>query len=890
MHTFFQDTSHRAVLIIILLFSAPGALAQKTLYTSSKYQLYDNKVIQGKNTATVSSPTQMQSDYQSTASQLFPRHILFKFSINEKDMEMKPGVNHELVIGTEHQSPIISFGAAGKSEISAGKYLPENYNYTFRADMSEVIRQFNSKGFYTAYDGSKIAKNDFKGFYIAGSSEPLSWDFVNLDEKGLKLSDPDGDNIYEITVILNPVDVNALKTKKWKLSKDISAKPTYTSSQPIVDALFRMSTEEALVNIEPDSTFRTGAKWDGVWTRDISYSILLAFAYHQPDIAKISLMKKVRRNRIIQDTGSGGAWPVSSDRTTWALAAWEVYKTTGDKAWLESSYEIIRNSLDDDYKTLNDASTGMFRGESSFLDWREQTYPKWMSNMDIYASQNLGTNAVHYQAHKILAMMGNLLGHEVKIYEERAERIKSGINEKLWLADKGYYAQYLYGRSSLLPSPRFEALGEALTVIFEIADDARAKELVSKSPLTDFGATCIFPQIPGIPPYHNNAIWPFVQSYWNIAAAKAGNETVLNHGLAAIYRAGGLFLTNYENFVADNGDYVGTEINSDHMLWSMAGNLAMVHRVFMGMDFKENGIRFQPAVPKTYDGTKTLRNFKYRQANLSITVKGFGNKIASFSLDGKKQKDPFVTASLTGNHTIEIVLDNNSFEAKMNLAENHFSTATPFAKLQNNSLAWEKVDGAVTYIVYKDAAVFLKTAGLSMPIEHSDFAEYRISGVDNAGYESFTSEPVLYYPEKSLQILQMEKFAAPSTLPYVNFSESGFVEVSKTENKELSMTVTVAEAGNYLIDFGYSNGNGPWNTENKCAIRSLNVNATYQGVLVFPQRGSGEWSDWGFSNSHTLRLKKGDNSFRITFEEWNNNMNVDENTAMLDYCRLIRIN
>jgi hypothetical protein len=863
--------------------------AQKQLYSSSKYQLYDNKVVQGKNTAIVKSATDIQSDYQSTASDIFSRHVTFKFSINEKDMEMKPGQNHELTIDNEHQSPVITFGVAEKSGASAQKFLPPNYTYTFRVDMSEVFKQFENNGYYTAYDGSRIAKSDFKGFYIAGSSEPLSWDFVNLDEKGLKLTDADGDHIYEITVTLNPVDLNAQKTKEWKLARDISLKPTYTSDQPIVDALFKMSTEEALVNIEPDSTFRTGAKWGGVWTRDISYSILLAFAYHQPDVAKISLMKKVKRDRIIQDTGSGGAWPVSSDRTTWALAAWEVYKTTGDKKWLESSFNIIKNTLDDDYKTLYDVETGMYHGESSFLDWREQTYPKWMSNMDIYSSENLGTNAVHYQANRILSMMGKILGRDTAIYDRRAEKIKEGVNKYLWIDDKGYYAQYLYGRSSLQQSPRFEALGEALSIIFEVADGNHAKEIMEKAPVTDFGATCIYPQIPGIPPYHNNAIWPFVQSFWNLAAAKAGNETMLNYGLAAIYRAGGLFLTNYENFVADNGDFVGTEINSDHMLWSMAGNLAMVHRVFMGMGFTAKGIYFHPAVPKNYGGTKTLANFKYRNALLTVTVKGFGHKITAFILDGKKIKEPFFAANLAGNHTVEIRLDNKSFEGTMNLAENHFSTATPLAKLENNAISWEKVDGATNYIVYKDGKEFQKTTALSIALENSHFAEYRISAIDGKGFESFTSEPVPVFPKEASQLLEIEKFAPASTLAYTNFSGSGFAELSKTKNRKITIIVNAGADGDYLVDFRYSNGNGPWNTENKCAIRSLAVNSVYAGVIVLPQRGSGEWSDWGFSNAHKLLLKKGENTITISFEDWNNNMNVDENTAMLDYCRVIKM-
>ncbi len=875
---------------LITVLSCTTTSSVNEIYDSKTFTIYKDRVVQGDNEAIVKSPVHIVSDYQSTAGQIFPREVSFKFSINEKDIEMKPGLNHQIIIGSEHESPVIKFGGQNISGTATNdKYLPQNYEYTFRVDMSYVIKQFDEKGYYTAYDGSKIAKKDFKGFYIAGNAEPLSWDFSNLGNKGLKLEDSDGDNIYEITVVLNPTDEDAAEVKQWKLERDISGKPSYTSGQPLVDALYNMATEEALINIEADSTFRTGAKWGGVWTRDISYSILLAFAYHQPDVAKISLMKKVNRNRIIQDTGSGGAWPVSSDRTTWALAAWEVYKTTGDEVWLKSSYTIIKNTLDDDYKTLYNPQTGMYRGESSFLDWREQTYPKWMSNMDIYVSENLGTNAVHYQAHKILSAMGKILGKDVSVYEQRAERIKKGINEYLWQEDKGYYAQYLYGRTHLNVSPRFEALGEALAILFDVADEGQAKEIISRSPVTEYGTTCIYPQIPGIPPYHNNGIWPFVQAYWNIAAAKAGNEAVLNHGLAAIYRAGGLFLTNYENFVADNGDYVGTEVNSHRMLWSMAGNIAMVHRVFMGMDFTEKGIVFQPAVPQGYDGTKQLKNFTYRGAVLDITVKGFGNQVKSFSVDGVEQKEYFIPNTISGKHTIEIIMANNSFGNKINLVENHFSVTTPQVIREGNKLVWESVKGAKEYILYTNGRRSVTTGTTSHTITQNGVASYKISAVDDKGYEGFTSEPILVYPEANVQIVEIEDFAPKSGKEYINFSGKGFTEVTTTQNKKITLKVNVQREGEYLIDFRYANGSGPWNTDNKCAIRSLYTNKNYTGVVVMAQRGTDEWSDWGNTNSHKVQLNKGENILEVVFEDWNNNMNVEVNTAVIDYCRIIKL-
>lgn len=676
--------------------------------------------------------------------------------------------------------------------------------------------------------------------------------------------------------------------KSWKNSVDISKKPSYKSDQPIVDALFNLSTEEAIKNIEADSTLRTGAKWGGVWTRDISYSIFLAFAYQEPEIAKISLMKKVNRDRIIQDTGSGGAWPISSDRVIWATGAWEIYKVTGDNNWLKKVFPIIKNSLEDDYKTIYNAETGLFKGESSFLDWREQTYPKWMSNMDIFVSENLGTNVAHYNAYKILAEMAQILKEPAGVYEKRAADLKTAINAKLWMKNNGYYGQYLYGRPNLTLSPRFEALGESLAVLFEVADQEKSSSIFQNSPVTAYGVTCIYPQIPEIPPYHNNAIWPFVQAYWNLAAAKTGNEKALLHGLSSIYRAGGLFLTNYENMVAETGDFEGTEINSDRMLWSMAGNLAMVNRVFIGFNFEKDGLRFSPTIPKAFGGKKSLTNFKYRNAILDIEVNGFGKHIKSIKLNGKDLSNAFFPANLKGKHNIVIKMDNQSFDKDaINLVPNHFSLPNPTVNLVGISLQWKPIKGAKQYLVYKDGNLFTKTTSTSLEIDLNQFATYKVSAIDDKGWESFTSEPIMVYPKQNITVIETENNVEKSLLNYTNYTGSGFIESTTTKNQQIEIDLNTEKTGKYLIDFRYSNGSGPWNTENKCAIRSLYLNNNYVGALVFPQRGTGLWTDWDYSNSYQLDLEKGSNKIKIAFENWNNNMNVETNTMMLDNLRII---
>lgn len=857
------------------------------LYSSQRFSIYKDKIIQDQNAAEVVSPFSMKSNYKTKENETYSNLISFKFSINEKDNDLLQGADRTILITNQKESPVYIFGEQ-QPELKVGEkgILPVDTDFTFRLDMRSVFKQFKEKGFYQCKDGSKIAQVDFKGVFIAGGSLPLSWDFVNLSNKGLQLTDTNNDGIFEITLRLNPLI--PLENKTWKLNQDISSKSSYSSQQPIVDALYNMSLEEAKLAIEPDSTFRTGAKWSGVWTRDISYSILLSFAYLEPEVAKISLLKKVKRDRIIQDTGSGGAWPVSSDRTTWALAAWEVYKATGDKVWLKKAYTIIKNTISDDYKTIRN-SQGLYSGESSFLDWREQTYPKWMSNMDIYTSQNLGTNLVHYQTHKIASKMAILLGEPNNEYEDIAAQIKKAVNEQLWMKDKGYYAQYLYGRNYVTPSPRFEALGEALSILFDVANEEQSKSIISKSPLTEFGVTCIYPQIPGMPPYHNNGIWPFVQSYWNLAAAKVGNEKVLSHGLASIYRASGLFLTNYENMVADNGDFKGTEINSDRMLWSIAGNLSMVYRVFMGMQFEEDKLIFSPVVPKKYGGTKRLKNFKYRNAVLDIIVDGYGNKIASVMIDGKKTDKAIVNSDLVGRHNIRIQLSNTSFDNDpVNLVENKYTLANPNIVLTGNVISWGNNLKAKEYKVYKNGSHIATVNSPRFEISDLSYGEYAVSAVDDADKESFLSEPLVYSSEKPI-LIEAEESGIKSDLNFVNFSGNGFVEITKEMNTKLSYQIDTTEEGDYFVDFNYSNGSGPWNTDNKCAIRSLYLNKNYVGVVVMPQRGTNEWSDWGKTNSHKIHLKKGINKIELQFEDWNNNMNFDVNRAMVDYIRLYKI-
>jgi hypothetical protein len=710
--------------------------------------------------------------------------------------------------------------------------------------------------------------------------------------KDLELKDDNNDGIYEITLTLNQNPDENKTANSWKLSKDISAFPQYHSPDVLPDALYNLALEEMQNAIEPDSTFRTGKEWAGVWTRDISYSIILSMGILQPKVAMISLKKKVKNGKIIQDTGTGGAYPISTDREIWAVAAWEVYKVTGDKDWLKYAYEVIKNSIDDDLQNIYDPQTGMMKGESSFLDWREETYPIWMQPADIYESECLGTNAVHFEANTVLAEMSATLGFndDEKKYNDVAAKIKTGVNEYLWQNDKGYFGQYLYGRNFKILSPRSEALGEALSVLFDVADTDRQQKVISNTPVTPYGISCIYPQIPGIPPYHNDAVWPFVESYWALASAKAGNEESVVRAISSVYRPAALFLTNKENFVASNGDYAGTQINSSNMLWSLSGSISLIYKVLFGMQFTADHISFHPFVPKVFNGKRTLSNFKYRNCVLNIEMSGYGNKIKSFTIDGKESAEYQISSSLQGNHEVKIVLANADLSSqKINAVENEFSPQTPKTNQQNNFVYWNDTSKNISnYMVLKNRKLLKETTDTPIQIDTSKYGDYQVIAVAKNQLQSFASEPVQVYPKLDEQIIQLENFVKKSDKSYQGFTGNGFVEISKTVNRKIDFTIDIKEDGNYIFDVRYANGNGPINTENKCAFRTFYVDNQKSGTLVFPQRGKDEWSNWGWSNSMKLSLTKGLHHFSISFESWNENMNGEINEAMLDCVRLIR--
>lgn len=659
----------------------------------------------------------------------------------------------------------------------------------------------------------------------------------------------------------------------WERKNDLSAFPVLQTPYLIEEAAYNIGVDECINAVEPDGTLRTGLEWGGVWTRDVSYSIIHSMSYMQTEAAKTSLMCKVNsKGEIIQDTGTGGAWPCSTDREIWVGAAWEIYKVTGDMEWLKTVYPIARQSLEVDMRTVFEKETNLVRGESSFIDWREQSYPTWMEPADIYDTKCLGTNMVFYIALTSAAEMGRVLGDDgtAQYFEEMAALVKKGINDNLWMDDLGYYAQFLGGRTDDLLYTKSETLGQALSVLWGVAEGERAVMLSENMPVVDFGAPVFWPWIPDQPPYHNQAVWPFVQSYWIHASAKAGNEEGVLHGVASVWRAAMMYATNKENYVADTGNWRGTQINSSNMLWSLSGNLSITFKLLMGMNFGADRLNFAPFVPKNLKADRTVRNFRYRNSTLDITVSGYGDSIKSFKLDGKLMDQASVPGDIEGYHTVEIKMsDSFQNDLSVNYKPACWTPLMPVVTVEDGAISWNPVEGAVRYDVYAGGEKQAETAETRLAVGSDWEGDVQVVAIAADGTESFPS--------------------APFNVSCKIYKKFPVTELTRKNGREFRIAVDVPEEGAWALSWNYANGTGPVNTDNNCGIRMLYVDGVKAGINIFPHRGTGEWDNWGWTIPEKLELSKGTHTFVLRLESDADNMDLDINDFKIRELCLVRL-
>ena len=726
------------------------------------------------------------------------------------------------------------------------------------------------------------------------------------------------------------------------------------------DGLYALAVSEALQNSvaqikdgaygygEPTllPAFQTGEFWTYVWTRDLAYSTFLALANFDPERAVSSLLFKtsVRKasvvggftNQIIQDTGSGGSYPVSSDRIVWifgADAALKFLPASGQKDFLAQVYPILHDTLEEDRRILFDPADGLYRGEQSFQDWREQTYPMWTKDnvIAIAMSKALSVNVADYFALRAAATYAARLGFsgDQTRYANWAAKLKAAINEKFYDPAAGLYGTYLLADSPHgIRVHRYDLLGESLAILTGVADYAQAKSILRHYPVGAFGPPVVWPQERSVPIYHNQAIWPFVTAFWIKAARLADNAAAVDAGIHSLMRGAAFNLSNMENYdlvtgkaEVKNGILSGPVVNSRRQLWSVAGYLAMVQDVVFGLETTANGIRFLPFVTSRQRNelfaaseSLELQNFIYQgkiirvQVHLPALQKNRGGILAvgKIELNGKNIGRDFVAAdALPNQNEWEVYLENprdDQYDESLNLIADLPAGRTIYGPAQpqwqdigqngvmveNGLLALHFSCAAgsnVVFNLYRNGEICARkiTGPDWIDPRSADFTSrtyfYAIEALDAATGNASHLSPTRYYASTNDQ---WEIPARAMENRGGSLTEGRYImNWGKPEHELLVKNFTAPRSGEYILRTEFSNGAGPVNTGITCAVKKMEVRKTGSGeivaadYLVLPQ--SGDWQRFDLSSIVRAKLKAGENySFRIFEDEYSRNMSYLE--------------
>ncbi|MFJ7213308.1 MGH1-like glycoside hydrolase domain-containing protein [Amycolatopsis sp. NPDC098790] len=481
-----------------------------------------------------------------------------------------------------------------------------------------------------------------------------------------------------------------------------AAPPSLEFANPDSQALFGTAYREALDNLLRTNTIgydakydksglldpatgivRAGGGYDQPWTRDASINSWNATSLLSPSLARNTLWAVV-------DKDAGGALRVQQDdqqwdQVAWATAAWHHYLVTGDTAFLENAYRTTANTL-----TIREHATTagfnakyrLFTGASFFndgiagypappADATESVSTGSMPWPGVASGMYLSTNEVYYAAYVNAANMAQKLrrpGAEVARYRAKANALKNAINAHFWNAKTGLYDYQLLADGSR--GAYQEGTGLAFALLFGVANPAQARSIVANAREMTWGMPDTFPNwarySDAQPGRHNAIVWPLVQGLWAKALAGQGNQSAFASEVARLAKlAGGNSgyweIYNGSTGVVDGGyqrlgDTVKFHWGSEpDQTWSATAFLDMVHTGLFGLTFTDRGLVFSPDLPAGW-GDVTLRNLHYRDATLTIALRGAGTKIGSFTIDGRRAPGNAVPATLTGEHTIAITL------------------------------------------------------------------------------------------------------------------------------------------------------------------------------------------------------------------------------------------
>jgi glycogen debranching enzyme len=469
--------------------------------------------------------------------------------------------------------------------------------------------------------------------------------------------------------------------------------PYLKSDNHLLNSAFRVAVGDLVGNIQPfkdglleeaQPCILAGLEYDTPWTRDTAINVWNGAGLVFPQASANTLLSVLERSPNGEPVIGGQYW----DAIIWTTGAWAYYMYTGDRELLALAFAATQNSLSRFEAEEFDSQTGLFRGpacygdgvgaypdiyaqtngSSSILEWPKCNPEKVVSTGYGIPMQTLSTNCLYYNAYTLLGAMARELGQPLdSAWADKAANLRAAINQHLWDAAN---QRYRYLIDPFGGSDHEEGLGNTFAVLFGVASQEQAGQVIANQTVTPNGIPCLWPSFsrydiePGAIGRHSGTVWPHVQGFWGEVCARAGSAEAFRFELfklAELAVRDGMFAEIYHPITGEV--YGGIQEGAPgwrwhscrRQTWSATAFLRMVLMGLLGMRFSPQGVAFQPLLP---DGLKQveLRGLPYRGQLLNITLTGQGSTVSGFSVNGSQQSEPFLSASETGEQEVVIRL------------------------------------------------------------------------------------------------------------------------------------------------------------------------------------------------------------------------------------------
>ena len=303
---------------------------------------------------------------------------------------------------------------------------------------------------------------------------------------------------------------------------------------------------------DPPSKFiRAGGNYGTPWTRDASVNCWNAASLLEPVVARNTLWAVCER----QDNGKliiqrDNQW---WDKVIWITGAWSHFKITGDQAFLAAAGEAARESLAEMRSARFNETYGLFEGPAVLCDgiggypnppYDPENGSSFALNYpEVEKIMSLSTNCVYFSAYRCAAAMARQLSRpasEIQAFEEFGESLRGRIQQHFWIPQKELYGYFIHGGGPLkgVLDQSEEGMGLAYSVIFGVAEGARAEKVLRNTHLQPKGITCVWPHFKRFsderPGRHNVMVWPMCNGMWAHAAAKAGRVDLFKREVTTI--------------------------------------------------------------------------------------------------------------------------------------------------------------------------------------------------------------------------------------------------------------------------------------------------------------------------------------------------------------------